>query len=440
MITTREFARRRKRLLEIVGSGGIAIQTTAPERLRNGDVHFPFRADSDFHYLTGFPEPEAVAVFVPHRPQGEFLLFCRERDAAAETWHGRRAGLEGARERYGADDAFPIGDLDEIVTGLIEDKERIFYTMGRYADWDRRVLGWISEVGARKRTGVHTPEEIISLAHHLHELRLFKAKAELRAMRHAAAVTVAAHQRAMRACRPGLFEYQLEAELLHAYHAAGCRAPAYPAIVGGGANGCILHYVDNDMPLADGDLVLIDSGAEFECYAADITRTFPVNGRFSAAQREVYEVVLEAQHAAIAAAKPGNHWNDPHEAAVRVLTKGLLALGILKGRLPALLKQEAYKPYYMHRTGHWLGLDVHDVGDYKIGGEWRALEPGMVLTIEPGLYLAAGSKGLARRWWDIGVRIEDNVLITPSDNEVLTGALAKSVADIEALMADRPAG
>ncbi|MCP5145494.1 MAG: Xaa-Pro aminopeptidase [Gammaproteobacteria bacterium] len=430
-----EFARRRKRLMDIVNSGGIAIQPTAPEHVRNGDVLFPHRADSDFHYLTGFAEPEAVAVFVPDRKQGEFLLFCRERDPAAETWHGRRAGIEGACELYGADDAFPISDIDEILPGLIENKERIFYTMGRYPEFDQHVLAWVAEVSGRKRAGVHSPEEIVSLAHHLHEMRLVKSRKEIAAMKQAAKISVLAHEQAMRTCKPGLREYEVEAALLNTFMQGGSRSPAYPSIVGGGENGCILHYTENNAVLNDGELLLIDAGAEYDHYASDITRTFPVNGRFSSAQRDVYEVVLAAQAAAIAKVQPGNHWNDPHEAAVKVLTKGLVELNILKGRVPTLIKEGAYRQYYMHRTGHWLGMDVHDVGDYKVGTQWRLLEPGMVLTVEPGLYLPAGTKGLAKRWWNIGIRIEDDVLVTSSGNEVLTGALAKSVAEIEALMA-----
>ena len=430
-----EFVRRRKRLMEIVDEGGIAIIPTAPVRIRNRDVEFPFRPDSDFYYLTGFPEPEALAVLVPGRAHGEFILFCRERDPERETWDGRRAGLEGACTLYGADDAFPFSDMDEILPGLLENKDRVLYTMGNDPEFDQRVLGWVRQVRGRGRAGVHAPEEFIALGHLLHDLRLYKSRAEVAAMRKAAQVSAEAHRRAMEHARPGVFEYQIEAVLQHAFMHGGAKSWAYPPIVGGGANGCILHYRDNSAALKDGDLLLIDAGAEYDSYAADITRTFPVNGRYTSAQRAVYEVVLAAQAAAIEKVRPGNHWNEPHEAAVRVLTKGLVDLGILKGRVNTLVKEELYKPYYMHRTGHWLGMDVHDVGDYKIGGEWRVLEPGMTLTVEPGLYLAAGTPGLPKKYANIGIRIEDDVLVTRNGHEVLTVDTPQTVEHIESLMA-----
>ncbi len=432
----KEFARRRKRLMDIVNTGGIAIVPTAPVKIRNRDVEHAYRPDSDFYYLTGFPEPEAVALFVPDRPQGEFILFCRERDPERELWDGSRVGLEGACERYGADDAFPFGDMDDIVPGLMENKERVYYTMGLDAEFDKRVLTWVNQVRRRVRTGVTAPDEFISLGHVLHEMRLFKSRQEIKCMRKAASISAQAHRRAMRACRPGLREYQIEAELLYAFMQGGARSPAYQSIVGAGANACVLHYTDNAAVLEDGDLLLIDAGAEYEGYASDITRTFPVNGRFTPAQREVYEVVLAAQSAAIDKVRPGNHWDDPHTAAVRVLTRGMVELGILKGRVPALLKEQAYRRYYMHRTGHWLGMDVHDVGDYRVGGQWRMLEPGMTLTVEPGLYLPAGAKGLAKRWWNIGVRIEDDVLVTRDGHEILSEDVPRTAEAIESLMAD----
>lgn len=429
-----EFARRRKRLMEIMGRNSIAIVPTAAVRIRNRDVEFPYRPDSDFYYLTGFPEPQAVAVLIPHRAQGEYILFCRERNPEREAWDGLRAGLEGACETYGADDAFPVTDMDDILPGLLENKARVFYTMGQDPDCDHRVLNWVSQVRGRGRAGVRAPEEFIALGHVLHDMRLYKSKAELAVMRQAAQISVEAHRRAMRVCHPGMYEYQIEAELQHAFMHGGARAPAYPPIVGGGANACILHYRDNSAQLREGDLLLIDAAAEYGNYAADVTRTFPVNGRFSTAQRAAYEVVLGAQCAAIEKVRPGNHWNEPHEAAVRALTRGLVDLGILKGRLNTLVKEEAYKPYYMHRTGHWLGMDVHDVGDYKVGGEWRVLEPGMTLTVEPGLYFQANTRGLAKRWWNIGIRIEDDVLVTSNGCEVLTAEAPKTVEQIESLM------
>jgi Xaa-Pro aminopeptidase len=435
-VDRKEHARRRKALMRAMGEGSIAVLFTAPARTRNRDVEFPYRPDSDFYYLTGFPEPEAVMVLVPGRPEGEYILFCRERDAEKEVWHGRRAGLEGACELFGADDAFPIGDLDDIVPGLLENRDRVFYAMGVYPEVDQQVMGWVNRVRGRARSGVTAPAEFVALDHLVHEMRLTKSASEVKVMRHAAEVSARAHRRAMAVCRPGMTEYQLEAEILHAFLASGSRAPAYPPIVGGGANGCILHYTENRDVLRDGDLVLIDAGAEYECYAADITRTFPVNGHFSPAQRQLYELVLEAQQAAIDRVRAGRHWNEPHEAAVETLTRGLIDLGLLKGRVSRLLREEAYKPFYMHRTGHWLGMDVHDVGDYKVEGEWRVLDPGMVMTVEPGLYVPPGARGVARRWWGIGIRIEDDVLVTRDGNEVLSGAAPKTVDEVEGVMAE----
>ena len=427
----REFSRRRKRLMGMMEEDSIAIQPTSPERFRNRDIHYPYRADSDFYYLTGFEEPEAVMVIIPGRDQGEYVLFCRERDPDREIWDGARAGLEGACESYGADDAFPIEDLDEILPGLLENRDVIYYTMGRHADFDQRVLRWVNAVRTRGRAGVSAPDQFVALSHMIHEMRLYKSRAELKTMKKAAAISVEAHRNAMRYCEPGLYEYELEAELVKTFMQHGARSPAYPSIVGSGENACVLHYISNDTQTKENDLVLIDAGAEFECYASDITRTFPVSGSFTDAQREVYELVLEAQEAAIEKVIPGNHWNDPHEAAVKVLNKGLHELGILKGTPAKTLKSEAYRKYYMHRTGHWIGMDVHDVGDYKVGDEWRLLEPGMVMTVEPGLYFAPGTRGLAKRWWGIGVRIEDDVAVTRDGNDVLTGALEKYPDDVK---------
>lgn len=429
-----EYSRRRKRLMDMMGDQSVAIIPTAPVTIRNRDVEFSFRADSDFYYLTGYSEPEAVAVLIPDRHHGEYVLFCRERDEKMEIWNGRRAGLEGACSLFGANDAFPIEDMDDILPGLLEDRERIYYTMGNNATFDHRVLGWVNQVRKRIRTGVKSPDEFISLNHLLHEMRLFKSREEAALMRKAARISAAAHKRAMSVCQPGMMEYQIEAELLHEFMRNGARSSAYPSIVGGGANSCILHYTENTDELKDGDMLLIDAGAEYGNYASDISRTFPVNGHYSREQRQIYEIVLAANEAAIAEVRPGKHWNDPHDKAVHILTEGLLSVGILKGKLSALIKEEAYKKYFMHRTGHWLGMDVHDVGDYKLEGEWRKLEPGMVTTIEPGLYFQP-HKGLANKWWNIGVRIEDDVMVTKDGNEVFTRDVPKSVEEIEALMA-----
>lgn len=414
---------------------GIAIIPTAPARIRNRDVHYPFRPDSDFYYLTHFPEPEAVAVLVPGREHGEYILFCREKDPEREVWDGRRAGPEGAVKLYGADDAFPIDDIDDILPGLLENRPRVYYSMGHYPDFDARVIEWVNEVRAKARTGVSAPGEFVDLDHILHEMRLYKRPEEVRVMKRAAKVSAAAHRRAMRACRPDMMEYEIEAELLYEFKKGGSVFPAYPSIVAGGANSCILHYTENNARLNSGELLLIDAGAEMDGYAADITRTFPVNGTFSGEQRAVYEIVLEAQAAAIAQVRPGKHWNDPHEAAVRVLVQGLIDLGLLKGSLDEHLQKDDYKRFYMHRTGHWLGMDVHDVGDYKVENQWRLLEPGMVLTVEPGLYIA-GAKDLDQRFWNIGIRIEDDVLVTASGCDVLTDDAPKTIDEVEALMRD----
>ncbi len=429
-----EFARRRRQLMRMIGRNGIAILPTSLEKLRNGDVHYHYRPDSDFHYLTGFDEPEAVAVLVPGRAQAEYVLFVRDRDPARETWDGKRAGPDGAVADYGADDAFPIGDIDDILPGLIESRERVYYTMGVHPEFDQRVIGWVNGLRGQAKLGMHTPQEFVALDHLLHDMRLYKSRAELGAMRRSAQIAVAAHRRAMRATRPGRHEYEVMAELLHEFHRHKAEISYHP-IVGGGANACTLHYHANDAELRDGDLLLIDAGCEYEFYASDITRTFPVNGRFTPEQRAVYEVVLEAQDAAIAKSGAGHHWNEPHDAAVRSITQGLVKLGLLKGRVPQLIKEGAYRHFFMHRTGHWLGMDVHDVGDYKVGDEWRVLEPGMCLTIEPGIYIPAGSKGVPRRWWNIGVRIEDDVAVTERGCELLTDGLPRTADEVEALMA-----
>jgi len=429
----KEFARRRKQLMRMIGKGGIAILPAAPTRLRNRDVEHAYRQDSDFHYLTGFPEPEAAAVLMPGRDHGEYVLFCRDRDPERETWDGYRAGPEGAVRDFGADDAFPVSDIDDILPGMLEHSERVYYTIGLSTEFDQRLLGWVNQLRAAAKSGVTTPTEFVALDHLLHDMRLFKSRGEIAAMRKAAKIAAAAHVRAMRACRPGMMEYEIEAEFLHEFRRHNS-TPSYQPIVGGGANGCILHYTENKDRLRDGDLLLIDAGCEYECYASDITRTFPVSGRFTAEQRALYEVVLEAQLAAIDKVRPGNHWNEPHDAAVKTLTRGLVRLGLLKGRVPTLIKNGDYRRFYMHRTGHWLGMDVHDVGDYKVGDEWRILEPGMVLTIEPGLYVAPGSRGVPKKWWGTGIRIEDDVLVTAAGADVLSADAPKDPDDIERLM------
>jgi Xaa-Pro aminopeptidase len=429
-----EFKRRRKALLKQMGRDSIAIVPTAPVRMRNNDVEYAYRPDSDFFYLTGFTEPESVAVLVPGRPQGEYILFVRDRDPARETWDGRRAGPAGATRVFGADDAFPISDIDEILPGLLENRAKVFYAMGTHPEFDQRVVGWVNGLRTQARNGRHAPQEMSALDHVLHDMRLFKSRAEVDTMREAARIAGNAHVRAMKACRPGKREYEIAAEVVHEFRMHNADL-SYLPIVGGGANGCILHYRENDATLRDGDLLLIDAGCELDCYASDITRTFPVNGRFSPEQRVLYDIVLEANYAAIERVKPGNHWNEPHEAAVRVITQGLVKAGLLKGKPAKLEESGAYRKYFMHRTGHWLGMDVHDVGDYKVGNEWRVFEPGMALTIEPGIYVAPGTTGAPKKFHGIGIRIEDDVVVTRDGCEVLTERCPKDAVEIERLMA-----
>ena len=434
-IALTEFARRRKELMAQMEPNSIAIVPAAPERIRSRDTDYHYRQDSDFLYLSGFEEPESVLVLIPGREHGEFVLFVRERNREREIWDGYRAGPEGACSDFAADDAFPIDDIDDILPGLLEGKQRVYYAMGKDADFDKRVMGWVNSIRAKVRSGATPPGEFLDLSHFLHDMRLFKSAAELRVMKEASEISARAHVRAMRAAKAGVMEYQLEAEIIHEFQMNGARFPAYNSIVGGGKNGCILHYIENSAALKQGDLVLIDAGCELDYYAADITRTFPVGGKFSPEQKALYEICLKAQLDAIAVAKPGNHWNDPHETTVKVITQGLLDIGLLEGDVNELIASEAYKEFYMHRAGHWLGMDVHDVGDYKVGGEWRVLEPGMVMTIEPGIYVAPDNERVAKKWRGIGIRIEDDVVITKDGNEVLTSGVPKSVADIEALMA-----
>ena len=417
----------------MIGDDGVAILCSAPVRNRSRDVEYRFRQDSDFHYLTGFDEPDAVAVLAPGRANGDYVMFCRERDREREIWDGYRAGPEGAVADYGAVDAFPIDDIDDILPGIMESRSCVYFAIGAYAEFDVRVTEWVKSARGSGTSGSHTPHEFIALDHLLHDMRLYKSRAEISAMRRAAKVASDAHAKVIAMTEPGLYEYQLEAELIHEFRRNNA-INSYSPIVGGGANACILHYVENREPLKDGDLVLIDAGCELDYYASDITRTFPVNGRYSAEQRAVYEVVLEAQLAAIDKVTIGNHWNDPHDAAVRAITHGLKKLGILDGTLQRLIRDEAYKEFFMHRTGHWLGIDVHDVGDYKVGDEWRLLETGMVMTVEPGIYLGSSRK-VPARFRNIGVRIEDDVAVTNKGPDVLSKHLVKAPDDIERLMA-----
>jgi Xaa-Pro aminopeptidase len=437
MISTfnpKEFYRRRKELMALMDEDSIAILPAALIHRRNGDVDFPYRQDSDFYYLTGFAESDSVFVLVPGREHGESILFCKEEDPDFELWHGKLTGPERACQLYGFDDAFPIADIDDILPGLIEGKDKLYYAMGVNREFDNQIIDWVNAISSQKSNGAESPGEFIQLGHLLHELRLFKSKDEIALMQEAADITARAHRRAMTVVQPGMTEYQLEAELLYEFGKAGARCLAYPSIVGAGHNSCVLHYLDNRGEIRGGDLVLIDAGCEYEYYAADVTRTFPASGKFDPEQRQIYEIVLRAQKAAIECIKPGNEWNQPHKAAVRVITQGLMELGLLEGELDSLIATEACQKFYMHKTGHWIGLDVHDVGEYKIDGAWRVFEPGMVTTVEPAIYIPESIKDVPERWHGIGIRIEDDVLVTASGNKVLSHAAPKEIDAIEALM------
>jgi Xaa-Pro aminopeptidase len=431
MIDTRIYAKRRAALLAQMHSG-IAIVPTAPERVRNRDSEYLYRFDSYFYYLCGFQEPEAVLVLIAGS-EAQSILFCRAKNPERETWDGFRFGPEAAREAFGVDAAYPVGQLDEKLPALMANQPALHYAPGMDADWDARIMRWLNEVRAQSRTGVSAPQRIVDVRSALDEMRLLKDQHELDLMRRAAAISAKAHVRAMRAARPGKMEYEIEAELLYEFRRHGAQFPAYWPIVAGGANACVLHYSDNSARLDDGALLLIDAGCELDGYASDITRTFPVNGKFGGAQNDIYELVLAAQAAAIAATRPGAAWDVPHEAAVRVLAQGMIDFGLCQGSLDQVLETGDYKRFYMHRTGHWLGLDVHDAGDYKIDGKWRALTDGMVLTVEPGCYIRK-AEGVPEAYWNIGVRIEDDVLVTERGCEVITAATPKSIADIEALV------
>lgn len=431
----KEIFQRRRTLLAARMQNGVAILSTAPEKTRNRDAHYPYRFDSYFYYLTGFREPGAVLVVIAGA-QPASILFCRDKDPEREVWDGFRHGPGAARVAFGFEEAHPIESLDKLLPDLLSNQPTVHCHLGADSAWDARIVGWLNEVRSRGRSGVTAPHDIQDVHVLLDEMRLVKDADEITVMRRAAKISAEAHLRAMRATRPGRAEFEIEAELLHEFRIRGAQSPAYTSIVAGGANACVLHYVQNDQVLADGDLLLVDAGCELDGYASDITRTFPVNGKFGGAQKDVYQLVLAAQSAAIAAVGPGSAWHEPHEAAVRVLARGFIDLGLLSGSLDQILETEAYKKYYMHRTGHWLGLDVHDAGDYKRDGQWRTLQAGMVLTVEPGCYIRA-AEGVPEMFAGIGVRVEDDVLVTDSGNEVLSSAAPKSVADIEDCMRSR---
>ena len=440
-LTQADFQERRDRLAEKMGPHSIAIIATNEVTMRNGDVDYKFRADSSFFYLTGFAEPEAVAVIETSESIDEgytYSLFCRERDRDLEIWNGYRAGVDGAVDDYEADEAYAIDLLDQEIIEKLLNKEKLFYRMGQRAEFDARVSQWIAEADAQQRRGNGSPAHIIQLDRILDEMRLHKSAQEIELMQIASNISSKAHTRAMQTVKPRMMEYALEAELNYIFGKNG-GVPAYNSIVGGGANGCILHYVENDKPLKDGDLVLIDAACEYQLYASDITRTFPVNGKFSAEQKALYEVVLKAQLAAIDAVQVGNSYKEPHHVAVRILVQGLLDLGLIQGELEQIIESESFHQFYMHGTGHWLGMDVHDVGLYKTQGNWRAYEAGMVVTIEPGLYIAPDDESVDAKWRGIGIRIEDDVVATENGPRVLTANVVKTVTEIEALMAQATA-
>jgi len=433
-LDSNEYSRRRQRLMEQMAPNSLAIVSSAPSTVRNRDVEHPYRQDSDFYYLSGFDEEQAVLVLMPGDEQHEFILFCQEKIPEQEIWTGRRLGPEAAPAQLGADQAYAITDIDTVLPRLMEDKNTVYATLGACPEFDHRLIGWINHVKTQVRNGITAPRDISALDHLLHEMRLIKSEAEIALMRRAADISAEAHCRAMQTVQPGQFEYQLEAELMHTFMAAGSRWPAYPSIVGAGDNACILHYTRNDAIIQDGDLILIDAGCELDYYASDITRTFPANGRFSKEQAALYQLVLDAQSAAMDAVRAGNPWQQPHDAAVQVLVDGLIELGLLAGSAEECIEQESYRRFYMHKTGHWLGMDVHDVGEYRVNGQSRALEPGMVLTVEPGLYVAPDDQTVEACWRGIGIRIEDDVVVRDGPCDILTRNVPKTIADIEALM------
>ena len=425
---------RRERLITRIGDG-VAVLATAPERVRNRDTHYPYRFDSYFYYLTAFAEPESVLVLLGGASP-RHILFCRERDPERELWDGRRHGPAAAAQRFAFDEAYPIGELDTRLPGLLADRPALYCAIGDEPAWSERVARWLNDVRAQARTGVRAPASLIELRSLVDEMRVVKSAQELSIMRRAAAVSCFAHGAAMQATQPGRFEYEIEAELLRVFRRGGAQAPAYTSIVAGGANACVLHYVENSAQLNDGDLLLIDAGCEIDGYASDITRTFPVNGRFGGAQKDLYEVVLDAQRAAIDTVRPGASWQAPHDAAVARLAQGFVDLGLCEGPAQRVIESGDYRRFYMHRTGHWLGLDVHDAGDYKRDGDWVRLQPGNVTTVEPGCYVRPAPQ-VPEAFWNIGIRIEDDVVVTERGHEVLTAQAPKTVAEIEAWMQSR---
>ena len=435
MISKKEYAVRRKDLMSMMADNSIAVIAAAPEKVRSKDTLYPYKQSTNFSYLSGFSEPCAVMLLIPNRQQGECVLFCRDKDPLRETWDGLRLGPIEAKQALALDDAFPIDDIDDILPGLLEGKSHIYYSAGKDKAFDKQLIQWVDEVTLDKESDSEPCCEQVDLDHILAELRLIKSAAEIKLMRKAADISAEAHCRAMRFCQPGQYEYQLQAEIEHQFMTSGATGPAYTSIVGGGKNACILHYIENQSALKSGDLVLIDAGCEYQNYAADITRTFPINGKFSTAQAAIYDIVLAAQTAAISCITPGVTYDQANKATIEVITQGLVELGILKGDVDQLIAEGAYREFYMHSVSHWLGMDVHDVGDYKINNQWRVYEAGMLLTIEPGIYIAADNQNVDKKWRGIAVRIEDDILVTKAGREVLTDGVPKQRDQIESLMA-----
>ncbi len=435
MFNLTEFQQRRNQLLNKMGEG-IAIIPTAPEVIRNRDSHYPYRFDSYFYYLTGFTEPESVLVLIAGKSP-KSILFCRDKDMEREIWDGFRFGPDATKEQFGFDEAYSFNQLDELLPKLLSNQAKLFYSLGADAHWDTRVTGWLNQIKDLVRTGVSAPAEIVDVRQVVNVMRMVKTPYEQELMRRSANIAAAAHNRAMQFVKRNKKEYEIEAEFLHEFYRNGAQSPAYTSIVAGGANACTLHYNANNSVLNDGDLLLIDAGCELDGYASDITRTFPINGKFSAAQKDLYELVLAAQLAAIEVAKPGQHWNAPHDAALSILVQGFIDFKLCKGTKDEVLESGNYRQFYMHRTGHWLGLDVHDAGEYKDKvGAWALLQAGNTLTVEPGCYVRPADN-VPEHFWNIGIRIEDDVLITATGNEVLTKKAVKTVADIEAMMANK---
>tara|TARA_B110000467_G_C18337980_1_gene500083 strand:- start:2852 stop:4156 length:1305 start_codon:yes stop_codon:yes gene_type:complete len=428
---TLNFSERRDLLADKVLEDSAIIVSAASVKSRISDTEYSYRQDSNFYYLSGYEEPESLILIRPNQDKERFIIFCRDRDPLREQWDGFRTGQEGVIQDYGADAAYSINSIDEIMPKLLEGAKNIYFSMSAPCGVDAKISSWVEDIRKNTRSGAEPPQNLLSLDSILHEMRLIKESDEMDLMKQAANITTEAHIRAMQSVRPGMYEYQLEAEYLYAFNKNGARSPAYNSIVGGGNNSCILHYVENNAELKDGDLVLVDAGCEYQYYASDVTRTFPVNGKFSPEQREIYSIVLEAHKQSMEQAKPGNKWNLMHEKSVEVIVEGLLSIGLLQGSRDEIIDKGEYSKFYMHRIGHWLGMDVHDVGSYKQDGDWRPLEEGMVMTVEPGIYILDSMEGVDDKWKGIGVRIEDDIAITESGFEILTPDVPRTIEEVE---------